>query len=127
VREERDTNDDGFFDLRIFYEKGQIARQEADTNHDRRVDVWQKFENSEPVEQLEDQKFLGKINARYLFKGGELVGQEQVQDGDPPSVAAAFVSVEEELRSMASYGLSTATDIRAVANKAGMESASEIK
>ena len=32
VREERDSDGDGIFDLRILYDQGQIAAQEADTN-----------------------------------------------------------------------------------------------
>ena len=118
---------DGFFDLRLFYEKGQIVRQEADTNNDRRVDVWVKFENNERVEQLEDQNFRGKISARYLFKAGQVVGQEQVADAEPPSVAFPFVAVEEEFKNMASYESSKPADTRAVAAKAGMESKSDTK
>ena len=90
VREERDTDGDGFFDLRIFYEKGRIVRQEADTNADRRVDVWVNFQNGERVEQLEDQSYQGKITGRYLFKDGQVVGQEQVANAEPPSVASPF-------------------------------------
>ena len=127
VREERDSDGDGFFDLRLFYEKGQIVRQEADTNNDRRVDVWVKFENNERVEQLEDQNFRGKISARYVFKAGQIVGQEQVADAEPPSVAFPFVAVEEEFRNMASYESSKPADARAIAAKVGMEPRSETK
>src|SRR5262249_21748333 len=101
----RDTDGDCFFDLRLYYERGQVVRQEADTNNDRRVDVWGRFENNEPVEQLEDQNFRGKISARYLFKGGQVVGQEQVADMEPPSVTFPFVAVEEEFRNRESYEL----------------------
>ena len=101
MREERDSNGDGYFDLRLFYENGELQRQEADTNGDRRVDVWVKFEHGERIEQLEDQKFQGKITARYVFKGGELAAQEQVADGDPPFASLPFVPVEQELQSMA--------------------------
>jgi hypothetical protein len=121
VREERDSDGDGFFDLRLFYENGQISRQEADTNSDRRVDVWIRFENNERVEQLEDQNFRGKISARYLFKGGQVVGQEQISDGEPPSVALPFAAVEEEFKNMASYEPSTPAVAGAVAAKVGME------
>jgi hypothetical protein len=100
AREERDTDSDGFFDLRIFYENGVIARQEADTNGDRKADVWVNFQNGERVEQLEDQKFSGKISARYLFKGDQLISQEAA-DADPPSRSAAFLAVAEEARGMA--------------------------
>jgi hypothetical protein len=101
MREERDTDSDGFFDLRIIYDKGQIVAQEADTNGDRLVDVWVRFQNGAQVEQLEDQKYQGKVTARYIFKDGQVVGQEQVADGEPPRPSAPFSTVEEELRSMA--------------------------
>jgi hypothetical protein len=104
IREERDTNGDGFFDLRIIYDKGQVVRQEADTNADHRVDVWVKFENGQKIEQLEDQSFSGKLTARYVFKGGQLAGQEQLANVDPPDSASPFTAVEEELRKMAAYG-----------------------
>ena len=119
--EHDDSDGDGFFDLRLFYENGHVVRQEGDTNNDRRVDVWVRFENNERVEQLEDQNFRGKISARYLFKGGQVVCQEQVADGEPPSVTFPFVAVEEEFRNMASYEPSKPADTRAVASKAGTE------
>jgi hypothetical protein len=127
LREERDSDGDGFFDLRIFYEKGVIARQEADTNKDRRVDVWVRFENNQRVEQLEDQNFRGKISARYLFQGDQVIKQEQVSDAEPPSVAFPFVTVEEELRNMASYESSKPARTGAMAVTAGMESKSDTK
>ncbi len=101
MREERDTDGDGFFDLRILYEKGQIRAQEADTNGDRRVDVWVNFTNGERVEQLEDLKAEGKITARYVFEGGKVVSQEAVADGEPPRASPAFGTVAEVLRTMA--------------------------
>ena len=64
------------------------------------MDVWATFQNGELVEQLEDQKFTGRISARYLFKSGQVTGQEQVADADPPSRAAAFTAIDDELRSM---------------------------
>jgi hypothetical protein len=112
--------------LRVFYEKGQIVRQEADTNRDRRVDVWASFQNGQRVEQLEDQSYRGKISARYRFEGGQVVAQEQVADAEPPSIALPFASVEEELKNMASYGLSPFATNKTVA-KREMESRSEIK
>src|SRR5262249_54131814 len=121
VREERDSDGDGFFDLRLFYENGQVVRQEADTNNDRRGDVWGRVENNERVEKIEDQKFRGKSSAPHLFKGGQVVGQEKVADGEPQSVTFPFVAVEEEFRNMASYEPSKPADTRAVAAKAGTE------
>jgi hypothetical protein len=103
IREERDSNGDGYFDLRVFYDQGQIVAQEADTNGDRRVDVWVSFQNGEPAEQLEDQNYQGKVTARYVFKDRQVVSQDQVAEGEPPRVSAPFVAVEEERRSMAGY------------------------
>jgi hypothetical protein len=81
----------------------------------------------ERVEQLEDQNYRGKISARYLFKAGQVVGQEQVADGEPPSVVSPFVSVEEQFKSMASNVLFASGDNRALAGKKGIGSATEIK
>jgi leucyl-tRNA synthetase len=60
-----------------------------------------RFQNGVQVEQLEDQKFQGKVTARYSFKDGQVVDQEQVTDGEPPRSSAPFGRVEEELRNMA--------------------------
>jgi hypothetical protein len=127
VREERDTNGDGIFDLRILYENGQIAAQEADTNGDRRVDVWVSFHNGEQVEQLEDQNYQGKITARYIFKGGQVVSQEQLPNADPPRASTPFARVEEELQSVTSYVPSITNDRRTASTLSGMESGAEIK
>jgi hypothetical protein len=127
VREERDTNGDGIFDLRILSENGQIVAQEADTNGDRRVDVWVSFHNGEQVEQLEDQNYLGKITARYVFKGGQVVSQEQLANADPPRASTPFAQVEEELQSIIRYDPSVTNDKRTVTAVSGMESGAKIK
>jgi len=88
------------------------------------VDVWVNFQNGEQVEQLEDQDFRGKITARYVFKGGQVVGQEQVADGAPPSAAATFGAVEDEVRSMATYGTVPSGTVTA---RTGMAPGGEIK
>jgi hypothetical protein len=128
AREERDTDADGFLDLRIFYEKGVIVRQEADTNGDRKVDVWVRFQDGERVEQLEDQKIIGKISARYLFKGEQLIGQEEVPDSDPPADSAPFVAVAEEVRNMAAPQVppGAATNEKGIVSQ-GLVSGGEIK
>jgi hypothetical protein len=104
-----------------------MVRQEADTNGDRRVDVWVNFQNGERTEQLEDQTYRGKISARYVFKNGQVVAQEQVADADPPSVASPFVAVEEELRSVAGYEASRPANTGVTTAKAGVESKSDPK
>jgi hypothetical protein len=127
VREERDTDGNGIFDLRIIYEKGQIVRQEGDTNGDRMVDVWVNFQNGEQIEQLEDQAFRGKITARYVFKSGQVTGQEQVADGEPPTAAPPFGTIDEELRNMTSFMPSSAGDPRVLAGQPGLPLGVEIK
>lgn len=127
MREERDTDSDGFFDLRFFYENGKVARQEADTNKDRRVDVWVRFENGEMVEQLEDQKLIGKISARYLFKDGQVVGQEQLADIDPPSAATPFGSVETELRAVLGSDSIVASTVGQTRRQTILSAAGEVK
>jgi hypothetical protein len=99
VREERDTKSTGVLDFRTIYDKGQIVAQEADTNGDRRVDVWVNFQNGERIEQLEDQTYQGKITARYIFKGGQIIGQETLDNLEPPRVSKPFTTVAEELKS----------------------------
>jgi hypothetical protein len=89
--------------------------------------VWVSFQNGEQIEQLEDQKHQGKVTARYSFKGGQIVGQEPVADGEPPRPSAPFVAVEEELRSMAGYGLPFTTERRAANATSGMVLGPEVK
>ena len=127
VREERDTNGDGIFDVRIFYDKGQIIAQEADTNGDRRVDVWINFQNGEQVEQLEDQNYQGKITARYLFKSGQVIDQQQVANGEPPRASGQFAAVEEEVKYMTAYGGSGSLSNRASLGLTPVESGSQMK
>ena len=122
-----DLDGDGFLDLRLLYEKGQIVRQEADTNGDRRVDVWVNFQNGERHEQLEDQTYRGKINARYAFQNGQVVTQEQVADADPPSIPPPFMAVEEELRSVAGDVASRSANAEVTTAKAGVEPKSDSK
>jgi hypothetical protein len=127
TREERDTNGDGFFDLRIFYDKGVTVAQEADTNGDRRADVWVRFDNGEQAEQLEDQKYQGKVTARYVFKAGQVVHQEQLENADPPRLSEPFGNVEQALQSAVVYGKSEKVQTRASNVAPGVESGSEIK
>ncbi len=127
VREERDTNGDGFFDLRIFYDNGQIVAQEADTNGDRRVDVWINFQNGEQVEQLEDQDYRGKVTARYLFKAGQVIDQQQVASSEPPRESVQFGAVEEEFRYMTAATGSGSAWSRASLGVRTMESGNQIK
>ena len=56
-----------------------------------------------------------------------MVGQEQITDAEPPSVAFPFVAVEEEFKNMASYESSMPADARAIAAKVGTEPRSETK
>jgi hypothetical protein len=127
AREERDTNGDGIFDLRIIYENGQIVSQEANTNADRLVDVWVNFRNGERVEQLEDQSYQGKITARYAFQGGQVIQQEQVSSGDPPRASAPFAAVEEELQTMAGYSGASSGSDRVSLGLTVVESSAQIK
>ena len=85
------------------------------------------FRNGEKTEQLEDQHYRGKISARYLFKGDQVIGQEQVADADPPSIAAPFTAVEEELKSIASYGSTTSAEDQAVATRKPAQAQTTIK
>ncbi len=78
-----------------------MVRQEADTNSDRRVDVWINFQNGEKIEQLEDQGLTGKITARYTFKSGQVVAQEQLANVEPPPGTRPFAAVEDEVIKMA--------------------------
>jgi hypothetical protein len=91
------------------------------------VDVWVHFQNGERTEQLEDQNFRGKITARYVFKSGQVTGQEQVADGEPPTGAPPFGSVDEELRNMTSITPSSAGDPRVLAGQSGLPLGREIK
>jgi len=91
------------------------------------VDVWVNFQNGERVEQLEDQEFRGKITARYIFKSGQVTGQEPVAHGEPPIAAAPFGLVDEELRNLASFTPSTADASRVLTGQAGLSSGGEIK
>jgi hypothetical protein len=127
TREERDTNGDGVFDLRILYEKDQIIAQEGDTNGDRRVDVWVRFRDGERAEQLEDQKYDGKVTARYVFNGGEVVGQEQLENAEPPRRSELFTEVEQEFKKAAGSGSAGAPQTRATRVGYGVESGVEIK
>jgi hypothetical protein len=113
VREERDTKNTGVLDFRTIYDKGQIVAQEADTNGDRRVDVWVNFQNGERTEQLEDQNYQGKITARYIFKGGQVIAQETLESVEPPRVSKPFNTIEEELKS----ALDAATALQSPASK----------
>jgi hypothetical protein len=56
-----------------------------------------------------------------------VVAQEQVTEADPPSVAAPFVAVEEELRSVAGYQASRLADMGVSTTRAGVESKSDPK
>jgi hypothetical protein len=127
TREERDTNGDGVFDLRILYENDQIIAQEGDTNGDRRVDVWVRFRDGKRAEQLEDQKYEGKVTARYVFNGGELVSQEQLENAEPPRRSEPFTEVELELKKAVSSDSAEASQTRATRVGYGLESGSEIK
>jgi hypothetical protein len=127
VREDRDTNSDGFFDLRIFYDKGVIVAQEADTNGDRQADVWVRFQGGERVEQLEDQKFQGKVTARYVFKGEEIVQQEQLDNAEPPRAFEPFASVAQALQNALGEGESGGSQSRATSAFTGVESSAEMK
>ncbi|MBI2350523.1 MAG: hypothetical protein HYV00_03410 [Deltaproteobacteria bacterium] len=102
MREERDTDGDGVFDVRIFFdENGQELRQEADTNRDRRVDVWVTYRDGKRSLQEEDLNFNGRIDGRYFFKDGEVVKQEQVAEAEPGSPTPPFAAIEDELGSVA--------------------------
>jgi hypothetical protein len=102
IREERDTDGDGYFDLRIFYENEQIVRNEADTNRDRRVDVWAFYKDGKFVRQDEDLDFNGRISARYYFKGGTVIKEEKVTDEQPWAPSEPFSSVQEKPNRMIS-------------------------
>ena len=71
--------------------------QEADTNGDRRADVWVRFENGERAEQFEDQKYQGKVTARYVLKNGAVAQQEQLDNAEPPRLSEPFGAVERAL------------------------------
>ena len=102
IREERDADGDGYFDLRIFFdENGRELRQEADTNGDRRVDVWATYKEGKRFVQEEDRNFSGKIDARYFFKDDQVIKQEQVAEAEPDAPALPFASAQEEIASMA--------------------------
>ena len=58
-------------------------------------------ETARQVEQLEDQKYQGKITARYVFKGDQVINQEQVANGEPPRASAPFARSK---RNVAKYG-----------------------
>lgn len=44
IKEEQDTNFDGFIDLTAYFENGLINREEEDRNHDTKTDVWIHYE-----------------------------------------------------------------------------------
>ena len=51
-------------------------------------------------EQLEDQDYRGTVTARYLFKAGQVIDQQQVASSEPPRESVQFGAVEEEFRYM---------------------------
>ena len=96
VREERDTKSTGTLILEPFTIKDRLLRK-------RRIPTvivaWMSgyFQNGERIEQLEDHNYQGKITARYIFKGGQIVGQETLEQNlDPPRVSKPFRTIEEE-------------------------------
>jgi hypothetical protein len=89
------------------------------------VDVWVNFQNGERVEQLEDQSFSGKVSARYRFKDGQIVDQEQLKNAEPPRLSPAFVVVEEILRTIDPASTSAAAGTPPAASLSGLESGAE--
>ena len=85
------------------------------------------FQNGERIEQLEDQKYEGRVTARYVFKDGQVVNQEQLENVEPPRASSTFASVEEELRSIARDGASVVVGKPAETTFSGLESGAEIK
>jgi hypothetical protein len=61
-----------------------------------------RFQQGERAEQLEDQSYQGKVTARYVFKGGEVVQQEQLDQLEPPRRSDPFANVEQALQNIAS-------------------------
>jgi hypothetical protein len=78
------------------------------------------------VEQLEDQKYQGKITARYVFKGDQVISQEQLENAEPPRVSAPFTRVEDERRNI-TEGAAMVGAQPATAAILGLESGPEIK
>jgi hypothetical protein len=84
------------------------------------------FHNGERIEQLEDQNYQGKVTARYVFKDGEVVRQEQVESAEPPRPSEPFADVEREFQNV--VGSRPADpETRALSIRSGLESGTEIK
>jgi len=57
------------------------------------------FKDGRRIRQEEDLNFDGKIDARYIFKQGKVVKQEQVAELEPKFPVLPFSSVRDEVGS----------------------------
>ena len=65
------------------------------------MDVWIYYRKGQRIRQDEDNNFNGKIDARYIFKDGQVTDQRRLAEEKPDHPAGRFLSVKEELdRSM---------------------------
>ena len=58
------------------------------------------YKDGQKIIQEEDLNFSGKITARYFFKDGQVIRQEQVAEEEPRVTPQPFSSAQEELNRM---------------------------
>ena len=67
LKVEKDTTDDGEFDLRYFYEAGALKSSTRDTDADGKTNIWIEFKNDKPTEKKSDNDGDGRIEQLVWF------------------------------------------------------------